>query len=175
MRRSKISEISKEELQKLFDTLPSYRQIMLTMGYSNTAGHSGVLLQERAKKEIDLTIFNSGVHRKSILEMKKMDFNEMFKENSKVHYGVVKRRVLRDKLIPYCCTVCSNPGFWNGKKLSLQLDHINGNNTDHRLENLRFLCANCHSQTENFAGRNKLENKSSIGVTVAHLSHKEME
>ena len=39
-------------------------------------------------------------------------------------------------------------------KLTLQLDHINGINNDNRKENLRFLCPNCHSQTDTFAGRN---------------------
>lgn len=42
-----------------------------------------------------------------------------------------------------------------GQSLSLQLDHINGINNDHRLENLRFLCPNCHSQTNTYAGKNK--------------------
>ena len=36
----------------------------------------------------------------------------------------------------------------------LQLDHINGINTDHRLENLRLLCPNCHSQTPTYCGVN---------------------
>ena len=45
-----------------------------------------------------------------------------------------------------------------GYELVLQLHHINGNNTDNRLENLMFLCPNCHSITENFAGRG-LKNK----------------
>ena len=39
-------------------------------------------------------------------------------------------------------------------KLTLQLDHINGINNDNRKENLRFLCPNCHSQTNTFAGKN---------------------
>ena len=43
----------------------------------------------------------------------------------------------------------------NGKPLVLQLDHINGISNDNRIENLRFLCPNCHAQTESFAGRNK--------------------
>lgn len=50
---------------------------------------------------------------------------------------------------------CGNKGFWRGKKLTLQLDHKNGVNNDNRLENLRFLCPNCHSQTDTFCGRNK--------------------
>jgi 5-methylcytosine-specific restriction endonuclease McrA len=52
---------------------------------------------------------------------------------------------------------CANCGIkeWNNLPLSLQLDHINGVNNDHRLENLRFLCPNCHSQTDTYSGKNK--------------------
>jgi 5-methylcytosine-specific restriction endonuclease McrA len=44
---------------------------------------------------------------------------------------------------------------WRGKSLSLQLHHINGDRHDHRFENLRLLCPNCHSQTHNFGARNR--------------------
>ena len=44
---------------------------------------------------------------------------------------------------------------WNNKKISLQIDHINGISNDNRIENLRMLCPNCHSQTLNFAGKSK--------------------
>ena len=44
---------------------------------------------------------------------------------------------------------------WRGKPLSMALHHVNGDGSDNRLENLRMLCPNCHSQTENFAGRNR--------------------
>jgi 5-methylcytosine-specific restriction endonuclease McrA len=37
----------------------------------------------------------------------------------------------------------------------MALHHVNGDNTDNRLENLQVLCPNCHSQTESFSGRNK--------------------
>ena len=66
----------------------------------------------------------------------------------------VRKSILRKELIPYKCGICGIQE-WNGKKLSLHLDHINGINNDHRLENLRFLCPNCHSQTETYTGRNK--------------------
>lgn len=44
---------------------------------------------------------------------------------------------------------------WNGKPLVMHLDHVNGRSDDHRIENLKILCPNCHSQTETYAGKNK--------------------
>lgn len=66
----------------------------------------------------------------------------------------LKRRLLRAGILQYRCYVCGLTE-WHGKPLALQLDHINGTHLDHRAENLRLLCPNCHSQTETFAGRNK--------------------
>jgi hypothetical protein len=52
------------------------------------------------------------------------------------------------------CEVCNLTDTWNGKPLSLQLDHIDGDNTNNELSNLRIICPNCHSQTETFCGKN---------------------
>jgi hypothetical protein len=52
------------------------------------------------------------------------------------------------------CEICEIGNEWNGKPLTLQLDHINGIHLDNRIENLRILCPNCHSQTATFCGRN---------------------
>jgi len=49
-----------------------------------------------------------------------------------------------------CCKITE----WNFKPVKLEIDHINGDNTDNRPENLRYLCPNCHSQTETYKGRN---------------------
>jgi hypothetical protein len=51
----------------------------------------------------------------------------------------------------YKCEIC-NISEWQNKPLGLQVDHINGVHHDNRLENLRFICPNCHSQTETFCG-----------------------
>ena len=56
-------------------------------------------------------------------------------------------------LVPECA-ICGLDS-WRGAAISLHLDHVNGIRNDHRRENLRLLCPNCHSQTVTFAGRNK--------------------
>lgn len=66
----------------------------------------------------------------------------------------LKRRLIRAGLLEEKCVWCGLTDTWNGKMLVLQLDHINGISNDHRLENLRLLCPNCHSQTETYCARN---------------------
>lgn len=65
----------------------------------------------------------------------------------------LKRRLLREGLLAPTCAECGLAD-WRGRPLSLQLDHINGVGDDHRIENLRLLCPNCHSQTSTYCGRN---------------------
>ena len=65
----------------------------------------------------------------------------------------VKARLLRAGIIENRCDECGL-NEWRGRALTIQIDHINGIGTDNRLENLRMLCPNCHSQTETFGTRN---------------------
>jgi len=66
----------------------------------------------------------------------------------------LKKRLISNGLLEYKCDLCGNDGYYNNKKLTLQLDHINGVNNDNRMHNLRILCPNCHSQTHTYAGKN---------------------
>lgn len=57
------------------------------------------------------------------------------------------------------CEECGITDTYNGKPITLQCDHIDGNNDNHNLDNLRLLCPNCHSQTHTWCGRNKKDTK----------------
>jgi HNH endonuclease len=65
----------------------------------------------------------------------------------------VKRRLLHAGILKNKCSVCGL-SEWKGEYLSMHLDHVNGVRSDHRLENLRMLCPNCHSQTPTYGGKN---------------------
>lgn len=66
----------------------------------------------------------------------------------------LKRRLVEEGLLVDECRECGLGPTWNGKPITLQLEHINGINNDNRIENLAVLCPNCHSQTDTYTGRN---------------------
>lgn len=77
--------------------------------------------------------------------------------------GALLTRAMKEAGVPYVCAECGLLPEWNDKLLRLEVDHSNGDRSDDRLENLRFLCPNCHSQMETSCRQKKRI------VTVAEL------
>lgn len=82
----------------------------------------------------------------------------------------IRSEIIKNKLLPYMCDKCGI-SEWKGNSLSLHLDHINGINNDNRLDNLRFLCPNCHSQTDTYCGK---ANRLKYGYQIKKVSDEEL-
>lgn len=67
----------------------------------------------------------------------------------------LKKRLLEEGIKENECEVCHQDGMWQGKPLNCELDHIDGDDSNHKLENLRMICPNCHSQTETYRAKNR--------------------
>lgn len=83
---------------------------------------------------------------------KRRPLSEILVLNPRTHHAS-KGRLIREGVLENRCQLCGIGPEWNGRPLVLQLDHTNGNHQDWRLENLRILCPNCHTQTPTFGGR----------------------
>lgn len=94
----------------------------------------------------------------------KYKLEEVLTENSPVTRRVLISYLAKYNVLDYKCAICGNIGEWNGVSLTLQIDHINGIRNDNRKENLRWLCPNCHSQTDTYCGKNKT-NKEIVNFT----------
>lgn len=102
-----------------------------------------------------VNFFHSSKRRRYRLESGELNFDQIFVfRNSKVQNVPLKEALLA-KGVPNSCSECQIDSSWNGKPLTLQVDHINGINSDDRFENLRLLCPNCHSQTDTWCAKNK--------------------
>lgn len=90
-----------------------------------------------------------GQHRSKITLEKNQ---ELFTEGQLKSRAAIRKVITADK--GYSCEICSISD-WQGKKITLQVDHINGDPYDNSPNNLRLLCPNCHSQTDTFTSKNK--------------------
>lgn len=155
----KLRNISDEDLQKLINESTSISAILVILGINSQNGYYQQLIRDR----ISLGDFNfekMTINHNELMKRSNVIKNQLeFTINSKSHRGGIKKYILANNLIAHICSECGNDGWHNGKKLVHDLDHINGIRNDNRLENLRFLCPNCHSQQPTSNGKNRIKPK----------------
>lgn len=142
-----LEGLTREKLQEVVPLCKSRKQVLEILGIMC---RNGRLIKKVEELLLRYKIDSSHFGKKTVF-----DLNDVLVESSTYNNQTLKKRLLKDRLLKYECVECKNKGKWRGKTLVLQLDHINGKNDDNRLDNLRLLCPNCHSQTETFGGRNQ--------------------
>lgn len=138
----------------------SLKEVLSYLGLRAAGGNYQKLRQYANEFNLILPVWDK---TKSVIPIPKRFTNdEVFIENSTYSNRASLKQRLYAMGIKEECTECGQGPVWNGKPLSLQLDHINGVHNDNRLENLRIICPNCHTQTETYSGRKSSESKRAV-------------
>jgi len=155
---SALYKISDKEFINIVKNATSYADILRACSLAYKGGNINTVKRRIELLKLDDSHIPKGMgsnqgrefaHRRYSIEEAMKD---VFTVESKMQRERAKKMLIRFNLIPYKCE-CGIDGNWRGKKLSLQLEHKNGISNDNRLENLCFMCPNCHSQTDTFAGK----------------------
>lgn len=152
---SKIYELPDNEFIKLVKSSHNISEILFKLKLSVTGNSWGYAQVKERMKSLNLSCSDL-LGRKAISEFQKeqsVSRNNILSENCKHPRCVLRRYIIANNLLPYKCSICGIDQ-WNNSSISLELDHINGVNNDNRIENLRFLCPNCHSQTSTYGSKN---------------------
>lgn len=137
-----VDQYSKEELSQIVDQSTSLKEVIFKLGYSTVSGNCNTVKNRIEEYEIDCSHFSL-----STSPIKRNEQN-IFIESSTASQHTLRRWYLKGNYTEYKCSICGQEPFWNGKELTLILDHINGKNHDDRLENLRWVCPNCNQQLD---------------------------
>jgi len=154
-RKSLIWTIPKQEFEIIVKNSKSISEIIRYFDFCVTTSMYKIIYQKCLEDNIDYSHISLGrdSNRGRKFPSKAIPLKEIMIKNSTYSRGHLKKRLIRDKILENKCNICNLKPEWNNNKLVMVLDHINGINNDHRIENLRLLCPNCNSQQDTFAGR----------------------
>lgn len=149
-----LNTVTTEELQHAFDVSTSISSVIRFFGLDVRICYHQ-MLKTRIENE-NISLINMKINsQESIMYREKKTIEQIFVKDSQTNMHTIKRLILKYGLIEYKCCECKNEGTHNDKPLVLQIDHIDGDNKNNSLDNLRYMCPNCHSQTPTFTGRNQ--------------------
>lgn len=144
-----MSKITEELLLSIVPRSVSYAQVLREIGLVPVGGNYKTIKRKCAEWDIDTSHFtgkgwNVGERYRPVRRGRLLE--EVMVKDSSFNSSHLAKRLLKENVFERLCSECGRKK-WQGVEIPLELDHINGDNSDHRKSNLRFLCPNCHALT----------------------------
>jgi len=156
---SKNASYTDQEFIAAVKSSASIRQALERLGLKAAGGNYQTFNRKLTKLKLDTShwLGQSWSKGKTIPNRKlktRIPLDKILVKNSTYQSNKLRLRLLREGIFEHKCYKCGRK-TWNGEDIALDLEHINGDNSDNRIENLTMLCPNCHAQTPTYRGRNK--------------------
>lgn len=142
-----------ELIGKLVKESASVTEVCKKLGLKIAGGNNSHIKKIIKLHQVDTSHFLGQRWNVGRTDLKRLDHTKILINDGQFRKGAMLKRAMVEVGIEYMCSSCPIYATWNGQPLALQVDHIDGDNTNNDISNLRFLCPNCHSQTPTFAGK----------------------
>lgn len=150
-----LKKYDKNSFQELVSSCKSKGDLVNKLELS-ISGSSYSIVRDIIKLwDIDTSTLKGRAWNKGMTLPKKHSTQDVLDNKVFMHTAGLKNRLLKENILKNECCICGINNEWNGKKLVLHLDHIDGNRFNNNLNNLRILCPNCHSQTDTYCSKNR--------------------
>ncbi|GKQ37741.1 HNH endonuclease signature motif containing protein [Streptomyces sp. A012304] len=151
---------TREILEPVVAASTSVNEVLRRLGLDVVGGHHTNISRRIKAYGLDTSHFSPVARtERQRYGQRRRTAEEILVENTSAHArrvpGSRLKRALRESGVDERCALCGIDGVWLGEPLPLEVDHIDGDWRNNRIENLRLLCPNCHSTTDSYRGRAK--------------------
>lgn len=148
---SKYKDYTIEDVRIAIKNSVSWRSTCFKLGLNGDAGSNNKTLKKIAQENnFDYSHFKGQSWNRGGKSLNEVPLDKLLVRGSKIKSTKLKQKLLKAGMLEDKCTICGQLPIWNSKPLTLELDHIDGDNTNNEFINLRIVCGHCHSQTPTF-------------------------
>ena len=153
----KLKKYTLSQLQEAVASSVSIRQCLQKLNVAAYGGNYSGFHKAIKFYNIDTSHFTGMNLTGRTLPLRRKSINEYLSKNSNIQSFKLKKYLLAEDIFKPTCSSC-NLSNWLTGSIPLELDHIDGDNSNNELSNLRLLCPNCHALTSTYRGKNKKNN-----------------
>lgn len=151
----KLHKYTEEQLREAVESSTSLRQVLLKLKVAPYGGNYTVLQKAIDYYRLNTAHFSGQAWSKGKSLPSKRSLEDYLENRQPIQSYNLKKRLLAEGVFKHQCMKC-NRTKWNDQPIPLELDHIDGNNKNNRLENLHLLCPNCHALTPTYRSKNRI-------------------